>query len=132
MDAVVPTEKIGHAPDHFETIVLWGVVRSGHHEACLFQPGTSVVVLVGADHANVDDISSLLSQPLRQGSKDLRTGNPHVATHDCGVRLQKGRKGAAYGVGHIFVELFRKDTTDVVGFENGGIYLHLPAVLGFT
>ena len=48
------------------------------------------------------------------------------------VYLQETDKSTAQGIGHIFVELVRIDTADIVGFENRRIYLHPPRLFCIT
>ena len=72
LNALVAAEQIGHPSHHLEAVVLGRIVGGRHHEAGLFQGGTGVVVLVRADHADVDDIGALISEAAHQSGKELR------------------------------------------------------------
>ena len=124
LDALVPGQQVGHLPHHLEAAVLGRVVGGGDHDPRPPAGGAGVVVLVGADHAEVEDVRPLESEPLHEGGADGRARQAHVAADDDLRRLQQGGEGPPHGEGRGLVELGGVEAADVVGLEDGGIDAH--------
>ncbi len=124
LDALGAAQQVGHLAHHLEAVVLLGIMRGGHHHAGQLQLRAGEIVLIGADHADVDHVGALIHDPARDGVEDLWAGEAHIATDEHLAGLEEGDEGAADRVGGALVQIGRVDAANVVGFEDARIDVH--------
>ena len=73
LDPRIAAEQIGHLTHHFEAGILGRIMRGSHHQAGAIKRGAGVVVLIGADHPEIDQVGALIAKTAQEVFFNRRT-----------------------------------------------------------
>ena len=118
----------GVGETELEAVVLAGVVRRRDHcpgRVAEFADGK--VELVGAGHAQVDQLGVLRRHAVLEGFEERRRREAHIAAHRDAGHAEVRDEGRTDGVRRLLVYLVRVGAPHVVGLEDRGVdHRNLP------
>ena len=113
--------------DHFEAVVVFGVVAAGDLNAAGAQRVRREIQHGRGAHAHINHLHTRGHQTAHQSRRQGRATQAPITSHGhrglpLGQRL--GAKGLAQTFGHGFVDGGRHDAANVIRFENAGGDVH--------
>ena len=114
--------------DHFETIVVFGVVAARDLNARVAKGVGRKIKLWGGGQAHIQHLNAHRHQTANKGSRQNRSTQAPVTTHRHGVAAlfhSQGTKSTPQALGHFHMDGARECAANVVCLENGCCHLHM-------
>ena len=116
--ARIATDRLGFLANQLHPVVVHRVVAGGHHDAAggLAVEGLEIDLL-GATHANIDNVASTRRQTLDGSLHQGGAAEADVVSNHYRPRAQQRSGASADTAGKAFIQFIWNATTDVIGLE---------------
>ena len=122
VEACLGADGHGVGKTELEAVVLTGVVRGrDHRPGRVAKLADGKVELVGAGHAQVDQLSVLRRHAVLEGFEERRRREAHIVAHGDAGHAEVRDEGRTDGVRGRLVQLVRVGAANVVGLEDSGV-----------